>query len=152
MRAGWCVFLSAAFLVLACSSSKSGSGSQCEGVGIPQGICDCQAGQTPLQPVAECSAATVGKPVVCCQKPGDCTCYQFGCDQVSASYCSCTPVAGGSLSQCTGTPCCLTTGMNAGECSCGISCGATDMMVASCTSEVILCAPGETRVDKCEPQ
>jgi|SRR5579859_2105394 len=151
MCARWYVLPSATFLALACSST-SGGGSQCEGAGIAQGICDCQSGTTPVKPVAECSSATLGKPAVCCKKPGDCTCYQFGCEQVSATYCSCTPVAGGALSQCTGTPCCATTGDNAGECSCGISCGATDVAVASCTSDVILCAPGETRVDKCVPQ
>jgi hypothetical protein len=37
-------------------------------------------------------------------------------------------------------------------CSCGIACGPTDMPVTSCTQDVVQCGPGETRVDKCEPQ
>ena len=145
------MFVAGVVLVVACSSSKSGSsGGSCEGAAIPM-ACDCKAGDSPLKPVPECSAATVGTPVLCCQSKGDCFCTPFGCQQISAGYCSCDPT-GGSLTQCTGTPCCATTGMNAGQCSCGISCSATDMMVPSCTQDVLQCPPGQTRVDKCEPQ
>jgi hypothetical protein len=152
MRRAWCLCFAVAALAIACSSSSGGGSSSgaCEGAAIPTS-CECGSGITPVKPVSECSAATVGKPVFCCQGQGDCFCTQYGCQQVSANDCTCDAL-GGSLSQCTGTPCCATTGQNAGQCSCGMSCGATDMMVASCTEDVLQCPPGETRVDKCEPQ
>ena len=139
-------------LVVACGSSASnGSGApKCDGAGLPT-VCDCQAGHTPVKPISECSQATVGAPVLCCQTQGDCFCTQLTCQQISSNYCTCDPT-GGTLSQCTGSPCCATTGQNAGTCSCGVPCGATDMMVSACTADVLQCPPGQTRVDKCLPQ
>ena len=145
MRAVWCIFVSGAVLVVACKSDGA-----CEGDGLPL-QCDCKAGHSPVKPVSECSAATVGLPVLCCQSQGDCFCKQFGCTRSNADFCSCNP-GGGSLTECTGPTCCATTGENAGECTCSLSCGATDMVVPSCTLDVTQCPPGQTRVDKCEPQ
>ncbi len=135
-----------AMLVPACSSSSEGKGA-CSNPGN-LGFCVCD-GRSAVDPVSECSEATMGGPVVCCKGKDSCTCGLFECS-ISSLSCSCTSVGvGGSTDPCTGAICCAAPG---GVCSCGsVGCSSNRVQVDSCSSATALCEAGAVRVDKCTP-
>jgi hypothetical protein len=139
------IFL-AATLIVACDSSDGPSSPPCA---MPiDGFCVCGADAPPVGVVRECSAATMGGEVVCCQGKSDCICGRFDCSKPSSDSCSCTSIGvGDDVKTCSGTICCASTG---GTCRCGTSaCRDGDKQVSSCTAESALCSDGTTRVVKC---
>ncbi len=113
------------------------------------GFCEC-SGETyePINPVEECSAETMGGPVVCCDDGDTCTCNLYYCDD-NGTTCLCTDVGTANPPQtsCSGTICCAS---DSGLCTCGTSaCSASETQVTSCTAEIAGCDSNETRVQKC---
>ncbi len=136
----------AAALLGACDSSESSSGTPCA---MPiDGFCVCGEDAPPVGSVRECSAATMGGAVVCCQGKDDCSCGRFDCSTPSGNFCSCTSVGvGDKVATCSGMICCAAAG---GTCSCGTSaCSDAETQVSSCTAATARCSNGETRVAKC---
>lgn len=137
-------------VVVSCSSDERDERRACSNP-LNMGFCVCDRDAPLVDPVPECSEATMGGAVVCCQGPDDCICGLFKCN-VSTSSCQCTSVgAGNEPGPCTGQKCCASSG---GTCDCsnlGISCSGDDVEVAECSATTALCGAGKTRVEKCKP-
>jgi len=148
----------AAISISACSSSSSSSASSnqpraCDAVAAPASCaCLLHADSPPKKPVPVCDATLLGGPALCCQSSTSCSCVRVGCHSSAAGGCACN-ASYTETDACSGTPCCNWVGTTSGTCSCGGSgCPSDAVQVTACTPDVLACAPGQTRVSKCEPQ
>jgi hypothetical protein len=117
------------------------------------GSCWCGDMLESADSVSECSAATMGGPVACCDDGRRCECGLYACN-FAAAPCVCTDVGDPhpAASTCSGTRCCAD---DPGLCTCGtenLPCARGSVEVASCSAASSLCRSGERRVDKCLPR
>ena len=148
-------------LVAACSALEPPGG--CDGADLDDGRCDCNDGNFPDPPIAECSPGVLKAPAICCNGRFEgCECNTYGCSILSTN-CLCS--AGGGekdARSCQGDICCVRAGITS-ACSCNSAvrdsggailvparpCSNDEVQVPSCSADTAGCGDGETRVDRC---